>query len=73
MEDKIVFSKYHEMIENVGNRFQIALPFKEKEVNLPNNRSYTMKRMITLEQRFKRDQTLKNNYFKYMDDLLKEE
>ena len=34
VEDKIVLNKYHETIKNIGNRFQIALPFKEKEINL---------------------------------------
>ena len=54
VEDKIVLNKYHESIKNIGNRFEIALPFKKKEVNLLNNHSYAMNRMIKFEQRFKK-------------------
>ena len=54
VNDKIVLNKYQESIKNIGGRYEIALPFKEKDVNLPNNRSYAMNRMIKLEQRLKK-------------------
>ena len=50
-------------------RSEIALPFIENDVNLPNNRAYTFNRMVKLEQRFKKDQMLKNNY-NFMGELL---
>ena len=36
-EDHIVLNKYEKSIVNIENRYQIGLPFKEKDVKLPNN------------------------------------
>ena len=48
-------------MQNIGGRYDIELPFKKQNVNLPNNRSYIFNCMIKLEQRFKKDDALKTN------------
>ena len=48
-----------------GNHYQVPLPFKQKGIKIPNNRSQAVKRMYQLKRRFKKvlseDQ---KNYFK---------
>ena len=53
------------------NQAQIELPFKQECINLPNNHQYALNRMLKLEQRLKRNDELKNNYFKFMGELFK--
>ena len=71
VNDKIVLDKYKKSIKNIGDRYQIELPFKQNDINLPNNYQYTLNRMVKLEQRLKKNNDLKNNYFKFMGDLYK--
>ena len=61
VNDKVVLNIYKDSIQNIGGRYEIEHPFKEKNVNLPNNQAYTLNRMIKLEQLFKKDEVLKNN------------
>ena len=69
INDKIVLSKYKELIQNIGGRYEIELHFKQENINLPNYRYYALNRMLKLEQRFKKDDALKKNYFKFMGGL----
>ena len=70
INDKIVLNRYKYSIQNIGGRYEIELPFKKENGNLPNNRSYAFNHMIKLEQRFKKYNVLKNNYFSFMGELL---
>ena len=37
VEDKLVLKSYENSVKNVGGRFEIGLPFKNENVELPNN------------------------------------
>ena len=39
VDDKVVLEKYKNSIKTVDNRYQIALPFKKENVEVPNNYS----------------------------------
>ena len=54
VDDKVVLEKYKSSIKIVNDWFQIALPFKKSEVEVPNNYSYALNRMLKLEQRLKK-------------------
>ena len=54
VNDKIVLNVYKSSIKTVENRFEIALPFKKRNVEVPNNYSYALNRMLKLEQRLKK-------------------
>ena len=69
VDDKVVLEKYKSLIKIGNDRFQIALPFKKSEVEVPNNYSYALNRMLKLEQRLKKNNELCVNYFKFMGDL----
>ena len=49
VNDKTVLNKFQNSMKNIGGGYEIAFPFKEKNINLPNYRSYTMNRMVNLE------------------------
>ena len=54
VDDKVVLEKYKNSIETVDNQYQIALPFKKDDVEVPNNYSYALNRMLKLNQRLKK-------------------
>ena len=56
-------------IINIGNRYQIELPFKQEKLNLANNYQYVFNRMLKLEHRLKKNDELHVNYFKFIGDL----
>ena len=57
VDDKVVLEKYKSSIKIVNDRFQIVLPFKKSDVEVPNNYSYALNRMLKLEQRLKKKMT----------------
>ena len=69
VNDKFVLGKYKSSIKIVDDRYQIELPFKKDDVEVPNNYSYALNRMLKLEQRLKKNDKLRVNYFKFMGDL----
>ena len=71
VNDKIVLQHYKDSIKCENSRYQISLPFKKKNVEVPNNYSYALNRMHKLELRLKQNKDLHVNYFKFMDDLYK--
>ena len=69
VNDKIVLEKYKDSIKCENGRYQISLPFKKDIVEVPNNYSYALNRMLKLDQRFKKNEELRIKYFKFMGDL----
>ena len=69
VNDKIVLEKYKNSIKTVDDRYQIELPFKKDDVNVPDNYQYALNRMLKLEKRLKMNDKLCVNYFKFMGDL----
>ena len=57
--------------ELVGGHYQVPLPFRKDEVNLPNNRSQAEKTCASLKKRLSRNPQFKQDYVKFMDELVK--
>ena len=55
--------------EFVG-RHQVPLPFTKDEINLPNNHSQAEKRFAGLERRLSRNFQFKQDYMKFMNELI---
>ena len=53
-------------------RFEIGLPLKNENIELPNNYQYALDRMVKLDNRFKKNAELKENYFKFMGKLFED-
>ena len=53
-----------------GNHYEVPLPFKQKGIKIPNNRSQALKRMHQLKRRLKKDSSFFQDYQCFMDDLV---
>ena len=66
--------KFKEILKNgkelVGGHYQVPLPLKKDEINLPNNRSQAEKRFACLERRLSRNPQFKQCYMKFMNELI---
>ena len=49
-----------------GNHYEVPLPFKQKGIKIPNNRSQALKRMQQLKRRFKKGSSLKTTNASWM-------
>ena len=61
MENKAVLKDSH---------YILPLPFRDQEVQLPNNRAQTSTRAKWLAKKFQRNQKLLSDYQAFMDELL---
>ena len=50
--------------------YQMPLPFKLKDPNLPNNRVMAMHRLRQLEKNFKRDEKYQKDYIAFMNEVI---
>ena len=64
--------KFIEILKNgmelVGGHYQVQLPFRKDEINLPNNRSQSEKRFACLERKLSRNCQFKQDYMKFMNE-----
>ena len=56
--------------EIVDEHNQVPLPFRKNEINLPNNRSQAEKRFACLERKLSRNPQFKQDYMKFMNELI---
>ena len=56
--------------ELVGGHYQVPLPFKKDEINLPNNRSLAEKIFACFERKLSRNPQFKQYYMKFMNELI---
>ena len=56
--------------ELVGGHYQVPLPFRKDEINLPNNCSQAEKRFACLEIRLSRNPQFKQDFMKSMNELI---
>ena len=66
--------KFIEILKNgtglVVRHYQVPLPFRKDEINLPKNRSEVEKRFTCLERKLSRSPQLKQDYIKFMNELI---
>jgi len=65
--------KFSEIVENgtykINNHYVVPLPFRDKDLEMPNNRSQALKRLMSLKKRFMKDNSLFKDYKGFMDNL----
>ena len=69
VEDKLVLNSDKNYVKNMEARFEIGLPLKNENVELPNKYRYALNRMIKLDNRFLKKSELEENFFKFMGKL----
>ena len=70
-EDKQFVRTLTNGIHFVNGHYEMPLPFRGHEPSLPNNRTYALKRLSSLRRRLERDETYRQHYSQFMNDLLK--
>ena len=66
--------KFIENLQNgtefFGGHYQVPLPFRKGEINLPSNRSQAENRFACLERKFSRNPQFKQDYMKFINELI---
>jgi len=70
VEDRRAISVMEETISKVGEHYELAIPFKQRPVNLPNNRFLVEERLRSLGRRLSRDAALCKKYCDGMNDMV---
>ena len=70
VEDRRAVSVMEETINKVDGHYEMAIPFRQKPVNLPDNRSLAEVRLSSLGKRLSRDARLCKKYCDNMTDML---
>ena len=72
IEDPVV-SQFHKEIKRDGDRYSVALPWKENtKVHLVNNKKSAMKRLENLQTRLEKDEDLKKGYSSVFTDMFEQ-
>ena len=69
-QDEIFTQKVESSIRKIGDHYEIALPLKEDEVRMPNNRPQAEQRAAHLQRRFRRQPEFQKEYTSYMESML---
>ncbi|XP_036000721.1 uncharacterized protein LOC118565143 [Fundulus heteroclitus] len=70
-EDILFMSKVTKGIKQKNDgHYELPLPFKTDNPNLPNNKQSAEHRLSSLERRLRRDEKYYKDYFKFMNDII---
>ena len=58
-------------IEKVEGKYEMPLPLKDSNLNLPNNKAMALHRSNALKRRLEKGQKYKSHYLTFMDAMLK--
>ena len=72
IEDKRALSIMEESIELVDGHYYVALPWRQKNTFLPNNRPMAMRRLYSLKRKLQGDEELSAKYKASIEDYLKQ-
>ena len=61
-EDRKALIQMEDSVELIEGHYQLSLPWKSKEITLPDNRAYAEKRLFMLKKRLLKDQSLLDKY-----------
>ena len=70
VENKQALAQMEESEVKIGDHYQVALPWRPKNVVLPNNREYAIKRLVGLKRKLSRDPEYFSNYEKKINGYL---
>ena len=70
VDDKRAVDVVEKSLTRVGDRLQLAMPWKSDHVSFPNNYSLALKRLKSLDKRLEKNPDLRAKYESKIDDLL---
>jgi len=71
VEDKLFLSKVGGSVTELNGHYQIALPWRQERVTLPNNRVVAERRLVYLKRKFERDAEFFAQYKDKINELLR--
>jgi hypothetical protein len=69
-EDVIFLKKTESSVQYIDGHYTLPLPFRDSYITMPNNRSQAVKRANWQKKRMLRDETYRNDYVTFMNNLL---
>lgn len=69
-EDKRFLKIMSDSLRKRDGHYEIRLPFRKDDVCMPNNRQVAEQRTYSLKKRFEKDESFKNDYVTFMNDVL---
>ena len=70
-QDELLFMQNaEETVKPKDGHYQISLPFKDREVSIPNNKSQTLQHANWLKKKLERDPKLPGDYKTFMADIV---
>ena len=66
-QEELALSIFRRTIRNIGDRYEIGLPWKAEDLRLPNNISSALKRLYATESRFRADKDFARRYTKAIE------
>lgn len=70
VEDKIFLSKVNRSIQLEKGHYEIGLPFRDDQVQFPDNRVLVEQRLMGLKKRFVKNETLHSDYTTFMETII---
>ncbi|XP_047500211.1 uncharacterized protein LOC125046476 [Penaeus chinensis] len=71
VEDEQVITMWKREGNRVGNHHQFPIPFRERDLSMPDNLSMVLRRLGGLKARLMRDKELMRRYVKEMEELVR--
>ena len=68
--DQAFLKTVEESTAKSGDHYVVLLPFKKENLIMPNNRKQTMRSLVYLKRRFKKDPAFFEDYKQFMSNLL---
>ena len=68
--DKLFMEKVSHSMCKVDGRYEMCLPFKEKQVRLPDNKIQAEQRLVHLKRKMEGDVQYRTEYTKFMTDVI---
>ena len=69
-DDKIFLAIVEKGTKKVDEHYEVLLPYRDGNLQLPNNKEQAIRRMQQLKKRFQGDPEFFNNYTKQMEELV---
>lgn len=69
-EDSRFIEIMEQSVKLQDGHYSLKLPFKSKEVNLPNNRCVALQRLTSLKRKMERNEKFHQEYKQFLDDVI---
>ncbi|KAK3739937.1 hypothetical protein QZH41_015978, partial [Actinostola sp. cb2023] len=70
VEDKKALEILENTVKHLGDRYEVGMLWRDRDVKFPDNRAMAEKRLKSTERRLKRDETLADKYCAIIDDYV---